>query len=59
MSFSVICHLFHGALSIKRKQVAFGFASRNEAAQEAIQPAQRRILQIDSTGKAHPIVTHE
>ena len=30
-----------------------------QAAQEAIQPAQRRILQIDSTGKAHPIVTHE
>ncbi|MBQ9193117.1 MAG: translocation/assembly module TamB domain-containing protein [Bacteroidales bacterium] len=30
-----------------------------QAAQEALQPARRRILQIDSTGKAHPIVTNE
>jgi len=30
-----------------------------QATLEAIQPAERRIIQIDSTGKAHPIVTNE
>jgi len=30
-----------------------------QAAQEVLQPAERRVLQIDSTGKAHPIVTNE
>lgn len=30
-----------------------------QATLEAIQPAERRVIQIDSTGKAHPIVTNE
>lgn len=39
------------------------FVSREEreerAAQEALQPVERIILQIDSTGKAHPVTTNE
>ncbi len=39
------------------------FSTRQEreerATAEALQPPVRRILQIDSTGRAHPVVTHE
>ena len=35
-------------------------AEREEqAAEEALQPVERKYLQIDSTGKAHPVVTNE
>ena len=39
------------------------FVSRSEreerAAEEALQPVERIVLQIDSTGKAHPVTTNE
>ena len=35
-------------------------AEREEqASEEALQPVERKILQIDSTGKAHPVLTNE